>query len=63
MITLYRPNGFEAPRAPTFSGRFIDVKPVNVENGARYKEIDTGRVYCFDGENKIWYERPVGGRQ
>lgn len=61
MITLYRPNGFEAPRAPSFSGRSIDTKPIDVENGARFTEIDTGRKYCFDAENKKWHEMPVGG--
>nr|DAO00736.1 MAG TPA: Heavy-metal resistance protein CzcE [Caudoviricetes sp.] len=63
MITLYRPAYFTAPRAPSFAGRSIDIKPVDVPNGTRYKEIDTGRVYCFDKENKMWYEMPVGGTQ
>ena len=61
MITLYRPNGFEAPRVPSFSGRSIDTKPIDVENGARFTEIDTGRKYCFDAENKKWHEMPIGG--
>ena len=61
MITLYRPNGFEAPRASSFSGRSIDTKPTDVENGARFTEIDTGRKYCFDAENKKWHEMLVGG--
>ena len=63
MITLYRPAYFTAPRAPSFSGRSIDTKPVDVPNGTRYREIDTGRVYCFDEENKKWHEMPVGGTQ
>lgn len=61
MITLYRPNGFEAPRASSFAGRSIDAKPTDVENGSRFTEIDTGRKYCFDSENKKWHEMPVGG--
>lgn len=34
MITLYRPAGYDNPRAPEFTGRSIDTKPNNVENGA-----------------------------
>ena len=56
MITLYRPSNYSSPRAPSFSGRSIDTKPTDVENGAVYREIDTGRVYRYDAENKRWYE-------
>lgn len=34
MITLYRPAGYDNPRASEFTGRSIDTKPSNVENGA-----------------------------
>lgn len=61
MITLYRPSNYSSPRAPSFSGRSIDTKPTDVENGSRFTEIDTGRKYCFDAENKQWYEMPAGG--
>lgn len=61
MITLYRSSNYAAPRAPSFAGRSIDTKPTDVENGSRYTEIDTGRKYCFDAENKQWHEMPVGG--
>lgn len=56
MITLYRPNGYDTPRASEYTGRSIDAKPINVENGASYIEIDTGRVYRYDAENKQWME-------
>jgi hypothetical protein len=56
MITLYRPSNYFSPRAPSFSGRSIDTKPIDVENGAVYREIDTGRVYRYDAENKRWHE-------
>lgn len=59
MITLYRLSYYDAPRAPSFSGRSIDTKPTDVENGAVYREIDTGRVYRYDAENKRWYEGKV----
>lgn len=59
MITLYRPSNYVSPRAPSFSGRSIDTKPMDVENGAVYREIDTGRVYRYDAENKRWYEGKV----
>lgn len=60
MITQYRSAYSNAPKAPTFSGRSIDSKPANVENGAVYKEIDTGRVYRYDAENNRWHEGKVG---
>ena len=56
MVTQYRSAYNNFYKAPTFSGRLIDTKPVNVENGAVYKEIDTGRIYRYDVENNHWYE-------
>ena len=56
MITQYRPANYTAPRASEFIGRSIDTKPTHVENGAIYKEIDTGRVYRYDKENNRWIE-------
>lgn len=56
MITLYRPAYYNNPRAPELSGRSIDAKPVNVENGAIYHELDTGRIYRYDAENNKWME-------
>lgn len=57
MITLYRPSGYDSPRASSFAGRSIDDKPLNVENGSTFKEIDTGRVFRYDKENSIWIEQ------
>ena len=56
MITLYRPAYHITARAPEFTGRSSDTKPVNAENGAVYKEIDTGHTYRYDKENKQWHE-------
>lgn len=37
-------------------GLSTDTKPTeNIPNGSRYAEINTGNVFCFDAENKIWY--------
>ena len=58
MITQYRPAYYDNPRASTLSGLSTDQKPTDVENGARYEEIDTGKTFCFDKENKAWYEMP-----
>lgn len=33
-----------------------DDKPLNVTNGSTCFEIDTGKIYMFDGENKQWHE-------
>lgn len=56
MITLYRPAFYSNPRATAFSGESTDTKPVDVENGSIFTEIDTGKIYRFDAENKIWHE-------
>ena len=61
MITQYRPAYYDNPRASTLSGLSTDQKPTDVENGARYEEIDTGKTFCFDKENKAWYEMPQSG--
>ena len=53
MITLYRSAYCGVNRAPYKFGRSIDTKPTDVENGASYIEIDTGRVYRYDKENKL----------
>lgn len=42
MITLYRPSGYDSPRASSFAGRSVDDKPLDAENGSSFKEIDTG---------------------
>lgn len=59
MITQYRAAYSNISKTSTFSGRSIDTKPANVENGAVYKEIDTGRIYRYDAENNHWYEGKV----
>ena len=61
MITQYRPAYYDNPRASTLSGLSTDQKPTDVENGTRYEEIDTGKTFCFDKENKAWYEMPQSG--
>lgn len=34
-----------------------DAKPTTgIENGAELKEMDTGKTYHFDAENKTWIE-------
>ena len=57
MITQYRPSYYQSPRASSFAGRSVDDKPLNVENGSTFKEIDTGRVFRYDKENNIWIEQ------
>ena len=56
MITQYRPSYYQSPRASSFAGRSVDDKPLDVENGSTFKEIDTGRVFRYDKENNIWIE-------
>ena len=50
---IYRSAYCGVNRAPYKFGRSIDTKPNDVENGASYIEIDTGRVYRYDKENKL----------
>ena len=57
MITQYRPSYYQSPRASSFAGRSVDDKPLDVENGSSFKEIDTGRVFRYDKENNIWIEQ------
>lgn len=38
-----------------------DTKPTDCPNGSRINEIDTGKVYLFDEENKVWYEKSNSG--
>ena len=42
MVTLYCPAYYRAHRAPRYAGLSTDIKPVDVQNGARFIEIDTG---------------------
>ena len=56
MITQYRPSYYQSPRVSSFAGCSVDDKPLNVENGSTFKEIDTGRVFRYDKENNIWIE-------
>lgn len=57
MITQYRPSFYQSPRASSFAGRSVDDKPLNVENGSTFNEIDTGRIYKYDKENNKWIEQ------
>ena len=56
MFTLYRPAFYDNPRAAILGGTDEDTKPMDCENGAAFIENNTGRVYRFDAENKIWYK-------
>ena len=57
MITLYRPSGYDSPRASSLAGRSVDDKPLDAENGSSFKEIDTGRIFRYDKENNLWIEQ------
>ena len=61
MITLYRPSGYDSPRASSFAGRSVDDKPLDAENGSSFKEIDTGRIFRYDKENNLWIEQKSTG--
>lgn len=42
-------------------GLSTDSKPTSVPNGSSFIEIDTGKGYLFDEENKQWIELQSGG--
>lgn len=64
MITIFRKydvstNGSE--RELELRGLSTDTKPLTVDskeiaNGTTFIEIDTGKIYLFDEENKLWKE-------
>ena len=38
-----------------YRGLSTDTKPtLNIENGCKFYEIDTGATYYFDAENSTW---------
>ena len=41
----------------TFYGLSTDTKPETADNGQRFVEMDTGKVYLYDAENQIWREQ------
>lgn len=37
-----------------YVGLSTDSKPMNLDNGATFLEMDTGEIYFFDKENNMW---------
>ena len=59
MITVYRENGIADGKDVEleYRGLSTDNKPTeNVVNGSVFIEINTGKVYMFDGEQSEWKE-------
>lgn len=59
MVTLLEPwtNGQKQ-----YAGLSTDTKPIEgVENGDKFIEIDTGKIYLFDAQNAEWTEQPASG--
>ena len=45
------------PDAPhTYYGLSTDEKPDAANNGSMFVEMDTGKLYFYDGENAVWME-------
>jgi len=61
MITLNKFGNIYNRLVCSITGLSTDIKPTNmiegmfISNGSVFTEIDTGNIYCFDAENKIWY--------
>lgn len=63
MITLERASWQTKIRNAEFHGLSTDEKPIKyndnlIDNGSIFYEIDTGKKYLFDKENKEWLEQP-----
>ena len=66
MITIYKTeNTYNTPEGDIITtelrGLSTDTKPTEVAgkevgNGSIFIEIDTGKIFFFDGENEIWKE-------
>lgn len=59
MITRTTKTGFIGCRSVELSelyGLSTDDKPLDVENGSIFLEMDTGDVFTFDVDNKKWWE-------
>lgn len=66
MISIYKNRNLvstegEEVKSVEFRGLSTDIKPDKigdkyVNNGAIFVEIDTGKVYLYDAENKQWRE-------
>jgi hypothetical protein len=58
MITMYRKDGATSDSQEVeLRGLSTDTKPTtSVANGTTFIEIDTGKIYMYDLENKEWKE-------
>ena len=44
------------PHEGTLFGLSTDTKPLNVNNGTCFLEMDTSTIYFYDAANETWYE-------
>lgn len=62
MITMYRKEGATFDKQEIeLRGLSTDTKPTelnneNISNGTIFVEIDTGKIYMYDLENREWKE-------
>jgi hypothetical protein len=47
-------SAFEEPKE--IYGLSTDTKPTDVPNGSIFVEMDTSKLYVFDGDSLIWIE-------
>ncbi len=59
MVTLERPAHYSAQRYSEYCGLSTDDKAtIKAENGDEFYEIDTGKIYKFNGTSGEWVEQP-----
>ena len=58
MITInktgFTTGEYKFAEAVEYRGLSTDTKPTETANGSVFLEIDTGKVFCYDAENKTW---------
>ena len=54
--TLYHADGSIGRKVELY-GKSTDEKPTNVPNSTPFYEMDTGKVFMYDGETCSWVEQ------
>ena len=58
MVTLDKIGGQFVTKCAEFKGLSTDTKPnSDIPNGSTFYEMNTGKIFMFDEENKLWIEQ------
>ena len=56
MITIMKDGSIYGVTPSEMRGLSTDAKPLDVGNASVFLEMDTGKAFMFDKENKQWHE-------